>query len=104
MPKIILITGASGGLGFSIAEHLKEAGHIVYGTSRHRSAADNSFPMLQADVTDSQSLALAVTQILQEQGRLDVLINNAGLGMASPIETAPIIDVQRVFDTNVTGV
>lgn len=60
--------------------------------------------MLAADVTDPQSIDTAISTILQEQGRLDVLINNAGLGIAGPIEMVSTADVQRVLDTNVTGV
>lgn len=103
MSKIILITGASSGLGLSIGQYLARAGHTVYGTSRKKQS-DPGFPMLVADVTSTESMTAAVTRILEEQGRLDVLINNAGLGIASPVETAPIDDVQRVLDTNVTGV
>jgi NAD(P)-dependent dehydrogenase (short-subunit alcohol dehydrogenase family) len=101
--KVVLITGASSGLGLTIGQHLAKTGHTVYGTSR-RESHDQGFPILQADVTDGNSVREAVTQILNRHGRLDVLINNAGLGIASPVESAQIEDVQRVFDTNVTGV
>lgn len=103
MSKIVLVTGASSGLGLSIAQHLAKAGYTVYGTSRHAHAAEG-FTMLVADVTDQQSIDAAIGFILQKYGRLDVLINNAGLGIASPVETAPIDGVQKVLDTNVTGV
>lgn len=104
MSKIILITGASSGLGLSIATYLSKAGHKVYGTSRRVTTVDHGFTMLQADVTEDNSMQQAVEQIIREQGKLDVLINNAGLGIASPVETVSIMDVQRVLDTNVTGV
>jgi NAD(P)-dependent dehydrogenase (short-subunit alcohol dehydrogenase family) len=104
MSKIVLITGASGGLGQSMAAHLAAAGHIVYGTSRRPQVEAKEFQLLAADVTNQQSIAGAVGQILQQHGRLDVLINNAGLGIATPVETAPLEDVQRLWDTNVTGV
>lgn len=101
--KIVLITGASSGLGLTIGQHLAKVGHMVYGTSR-KSSHDQGFPILQADVTSEDSIHTAITNILENHGRLDVLINNAGLGIASPIETADMEDVQRVFDTNVSGV
>jgi NAD(P)-dependent dehydrogenase (short-subunit alcohol dehydrogenase family) len=104
MSKIVLVTGASSGLGLSIAQHLAQAGYTVYGTSRNPQANAKDFQMLAADVTSQPSIDAAVAQILQQHGRIDVLINNAGLGIASPVETAPINDVQRVLDTNVTGV
>lgn len=104
MSKVVFITGASSGLGLSIAAYLSKQGHIVYGTSRKAQADTEGIRMLVADVTDSQSIDSAIAQIIAEQGRLDVVINNAGLGIASPIETVTIDDVQRVLDTNVTGV
>jgi NAD(P)-dependent dehydrogenase (short-subunit alcohol dehydrogenase family) len=104
MPKVVFITGASSGLGLSIAQVLQQNGHVVYGTSRKPQPAPEGIRMLVADVTDAESIAAAVTQIIGERGRLDVVINNAGLGIASPVETANITDVQRILDTNVTGV
>lgn len=104
MSKVVLITGAAGGLGEGIASYLSEKGHIVYGTSRRSPLSSGPFRMLAVDVTDAGSLAAAVARIMQEQGRLDVLINNAGLGIASPVETLAMDDVHRILDTNVTGV
>ncbi|GAB4023054.1 SDR family oxidoreductase [Spirosoma koreense] len=104
MSKIILITGASTGLGEHIATYLAQRGHIVYGTSRTIEQQAKPFRTLDVDVCSDESIQKAVGRILQEQGRLDVLINNAGLGIAAPIEALSISDVQRVFDTNVLGV
>lgn len=101
---IVLITGASSGLGLHIADYLQSRGHIVYGTSRKLQDHTGKFQMLQADVTDDESIRAAVARIIREQGRIDVLINNAGLGIAAPMETVAIADVQRVLDTNVVGV
>lgn len=104
MSKVILVTGASTGLGHSIATHLAQRGHVVYGTSRQADSPEQAFRMLTMDVTDNERVQFAVEQILQQEGRLDVLINNAGLGIAAPVELLPLDDVQRVFDTNVVGV
>ena len=104
MSKVVFITGASSGLGLAIAEYLSKNGHIVYGTSRKSILPAGDVKMLVADVTDQESLERAIAKIIAERGRLDVVVNNAGLGIASPVETAPIQDVQRVLDTNVTGV
>jgi NAD(P)-dependent dehydrogenase (short-subunit alcohol dehydrogenase family) len=103
MSKVILITGASTGLGESIATYLVQQGYTVYGTSR-TDLSDKTFPMVAMDVTSSDSIQKAVDRIMQKEGRIDVLINNAGLGIAAPVEVLPLADVQRVFDTNVVGV
>ena len=103
MSKVILITGASTGLGESIATYLIQRGYAVFGTSRS-SVVSKNFPMLIMDVTNPASIQKGIEQILQEEGRIDVLINNAGLGIAAPVEELPLADVQRVFDTNVFGI
>ena len=104
MSKVILITGASTGLGESIGKHLVQKGHVVYGTSRSIEPQTKPFHTLDMDVTSSESINGAVQRIIREQGRIDVLINNAGLGIAAPVESVAIDDVQRVFDTNVIGI
>jgi NAD(P)-dependent dehydrogenase (short-subunit alcohol dehydrogenase family) len=103
MPKVVLITGASSGLGESIATYLGGKGHSVYGTSRNIEGQQKPFHTLNMDVTNDQSVAAAVQAIISKEGRIDVLVNNAGLGIASPIESLALADVQRVLDTNVTG-
>src|SRR5579862_5794854 len=104
MPKIVLITGASSGLGASIAAYLSVKGYIVYGASRSLPQGPIAFKPLVMDVCDDKSIQQAVNVILQEQGQIDVLINNAGLGIAGPVEQLLADDVKRVFDTNVFGV
>lgn len=102
MKKVVLITGASTGLGESIATYLAQQGYTVYGTSR-TAVAGKAFTMLSLDVTDDNSVDGLVRQVLQQSGRIDVLINNAGLGIAGPVEELNLADVSRVFDTNVLG-
>ena len=80
-PQVILITGASSGFGKITAQMLSEQGHIVYGTSRKPSENMNNVKMLVVDVTSPLSIRQAVGQIISEQGRIDVLINNAGIGI-----------------------
>jgi NAD(P)-dependent dehydrogenase (short-subunit alcohol dehydrogenase family) len=103
MASVVLITGASTGLGESIATYLSGRGYTVYGTSRSL-LTGKSFRMLEMDVTNTSSVQQAIVQILAESGRIDVLINNAGLGIAGPVEELNLADVERVFDTNVLGV
>ncbi|ARK12641.1 SDR family oxidoreductase [Fibrivirga algicola] len=104
MSKVILVTGASTGLGESIAAYLSQRGHTVYGTSRQADTSGKPFTMLAMDVTSAESIQQGVDHIVQREGRLDVIINNAGLGIAAPVEELPLADVLRVFDTNVLGI
>lgn len=101
--KVILVTGASSGLGFAIATYLADKGHIVYGTSRSIKNEGQNFRTLAMDVCNPASIAQAVAAVLKEQGRIDVLLNNAGLGIAGAVEHLSSVDVERVFDTNVLG-
>ncbi len=104
MSKIILVTGGSSGLGAAICEHLASKGHKVYGTSRNNINTTSTFTMINMDVCDRISIQSALTTILDKEGRLDVVINNAGLGMAAPLEEATHKDIEKLFSTNFTGV
>lgn len=104
MSKVVLITGASSGIGKSIAQFLSEKRYIVYGTSRNPSNVDNlSFSLIALDVLKVDSIQKAVNFILEKEGRLDVLINNAGMGIAGSIEDTPTEEMRNVFDTNFFG-
>lgn len=103
MAKVVVITGASTGLGETIGTYLVSQGYTVYGTSRSIEGQPKAFRTLNMDVCDEQSVQTAFERILKEQSRIDVLINNAGLAIAGPLETLPIEQVQRVLDTNVLG-
>ena len=101
--QVIFITGTSSGLGKAIAELCNENGHIVYGSSRNPPAENPSFKELKVDVTDQQSVQNAVNYILEKEGRIDVVINNAGLCIIGPIEYLDVSDVNKVWHTNVNG-
>ena len=103
-PQVILITGASSGFGKITAQMLSERGHIVYGTSRKPSEDMNQVKMLVVDVTNSFSVCQAVERILSEQGRIDVLINNAGIGIGGALELATEEEVNIQMNTNFFGV
>jgi len=104
MSKVVLITGGSSGIGKSIGEFLTEKGYIVYGTSRNPQNYINSkFPIIALDVTDSTSISIAVNHLLESQGKIDVLINNAGVGITGPIEEIPESEIKSNFDTNFFG-
>lgn len=103
--KIILVTGASSGIGKVSAEALVEQGHCVYGTTRDIESANFSEGIvpLQLDMTDYGSLENAIDTIIREQGRIDVLFNNAGYGQFGTVEETPIVDAKHQFDVNLFG-
>ena len=100
--KVVLITGASSGIGRSTAEYLSGLGHRVFGASRTRPVEAN-FEWIGMDVTNETSVQEAVGQVLERAGRIDVLINNAGLGIVGPLEETTDELVYQVFNTNVMG-
>ncbi len=104
MNKIILITGASSGIGKAIGEFLHQNGCTVYGTSRNPERVVNSvFPLIALDVRDSESIAIAVAKVISISGRIDVLINNAGVGITGPLEEIPAAEIKNNFETNFFG-
>ena len=81
--KIALVTGASSGIGQATAELLAKAGYKAYGTSRRGGdASGRSFEMLPLDMTSDESVDAAVQKLMQPEGRIDLLVNNAGFGAA----------------------
>lgn len=104
MNKVVLITGGSSGIGKSIGEFLHQKGFIVYGTSRNPEKVLNSvFPLVALDVRNSESIQLAVSKIIATSGRLDVVINNAGVGITGPLEEIPMEEIKNNFETNFFG-
>jgi short-subunit dehydrogenase len=105
MPKVILITGAASGIGRAIGDHLSSKGLKVYGTSRNpdNAGSSSSFPLLQLDLGERSSIARVFEEINNKEGRLDVLINNAGAGITGPIEETPIDEIKKAFQTNYFG-
>jgi short-subunit dehydrogenase len=104
-PKTALVTGASSGIGRASAEALARTGFTVFGTSRKPSGNNPSqISMLACDVTDEASVASLVSEVLARTGRIDVLVNNAGLGLFGGAEESSAAQVQRLFDVNLFGV
>jgi NAD(P)-dependent dehydrogenase (short-subunit alcohol dehydrogenase family) len=103
--KIALVTGASSGIGEATATRLAMAGYKVYGASRRRaSAGRRSFEMLPVDVTSDESVEATVREVLRVAGRIDLLVNNAGFGVApAGAEESSIEQAQSIFDTNFFG-
>ena len=104
MNKVVLITGGSSGIGKSIGEFLHHKGFVVYGTSRNPEKVLNAiFPLIALDVRDVDSIDKAVAKVIAISGRLDVVINNAGVGITGPLEEIPTAEIKNNFETNLFG-
>lgn len=104
--KIALVTGASSGIGKATAERLAVAGYKVYGTSRRGAQAGQlSFEMLALDVTSDASVEAAVAELIKREGKIDLLVNNAGFGVApGGAEESSTEQTKMIFDTNFFGI
>jgi NAD(P)-dependent dehydrogenase (short-subunit alcohol dehydrogenase family) len=104
--KVILVTGASSGIGRATAEALASRGHIVFGTARSPQGTEpiSGVTLLPLDVTDDASVKRAVQTVLEKHGRIDVLVNNAGSAILGAFEETSVDQAKTLFDTNVFGV
>lgn len=104
MKKVVLITGGSSGIGKSVGEFLTQKGFVVYGTSRNPKLIDNHpFKLVALDVKNIESISKAIETVIAAEGNIDILINNAGMGITGPIEETPTNEMRKVFDTNFFG-
>lgn len=104
-PGIALVTGASSGIGNAAAKALSKAGFRVFGTSRHGGAKGaDGITMLTCDVTSDASVAKLVDDVLAEAGRIDLLVNNAGIGLFGGAEESSLAQAKALFEVNVFGV
>lgn len=105
--KVILITGASSGIGYDAAETLAKQGHRVYAAARRLELMEPlkslGVQVIRMDVTDEESMQEGVRTVIQSEGRIDVLVNNAGYGFFGAIETVPMEDARRQLEVNVFG-
>ena len=105
--RTALVTGASSGIGEDTARRLQALGYTVYGaarrTDRLRALAADGIRPLTMDVTDDASMTAGVNRILEETGRIDVLVNNAGYGSFGAVEDVPMDEARRQFEVNVFG-
>ncbi len=104
--SVALVTGASSGIGKATAERLATAGYKVYGTSRRGAqTGQRSFAMLPLDVTSDESVEVAVGELMRLEGRIDLLVNNAGFGVApAAAEESSIEQARSIFETNFFGI
>lgn len=110
-PKIVLITGCSGGIGLATAKMLGQRGHTVCATARREESVQSLAEMAtgkslarRLDVTDSQSINAVVSELIDRFGRIDVLVNNAGYGQIGAVEDVTLDQWHRQLDTNLIGV
>jgi NAD(P)-dependent dehydrogenase (short-subunit alcohol dehydrogenase family) len=103
MDKVALVTGVSSGIGRSAAEALRDAGFVVFGTTRSGRGAPQGVQPVQLDVRDEKSVQAAVATAAAHNGRIDVLVNNAGGGLTGAVEETSIAEAQALFDVNFFG-
>jgi NAD(P)-dependent dehydrogenase (short-subunit alcohol dehydrogenase family) len=104
MSKVVLITGGSSVIGKAIGEFLFHKGFTVYGTSRNPEKITNSlFPLIALDVRNAESIKYAVEKVISISKRIDIVINNAGVGITGPIEEIPSDEIKNNFETNFFG-
>ena len=104
--KVVLITGGSSGIGKAIGIYLsKKANYKIYGTTRNllNYPKFEHFNLLELDVTKVETIQLAIAELIAKEGRIDVLINNAGVGITGPVEEIPESEIRKHFKTNYFG-
>lgn len=101
MSRVVVITGASSGIGKTTAEFFVSKGDIVYGLSRR--VLGDAFNELKCDITNTEDVKVCINKIIEKEGRIDILINNAGMGISGPVETTNTEDAKKLFDVNFFG-
>ncbi len=100
---IVFITGISSGFGLETAKLLSQEGHVVYGTVRREAEPLSRVHYIQLDVRNREAVNKAVNEIVAKEGRIDVLVNNAGMGIGGPLEFATEEEIRLLMDTNFMG-
>ena len=98
----IIITGTSTGIGFALAEYFGKKGHQVYGLSRKNTESE-SFKTIPTDITDHSQVENAISEILKTEKSIDLLINNAGMGMVGAVEDSTQEEILKLFNLNLVG-
>lgn len=102
--EIALVTGASSGIGKAVAQALTKAGYSVFGTSRRAGVAVSGVTMLTCDVTDDTSINALIEEVQARAGRIDLLVNNAGIGIVGGAEESSLTQAKALFDVNFFGI
>ena len=100
---VVFITGISSGFGLETARLLSQEGHVVYGTVRREVTPLPQVKYLRLDVRDAKAVQQAVQQVVEAEGRIDVLVNNAGMGIGGPLEFATEEEIREQMDANFMG-
>ena len=100
MEKIVVISGATSGLGKALAEKFRADGDVVCGLSRSCAESETDYP---CDVSDEGQVNAAVDKIVERYGRIDILINNAGVGISGATELIPVEDIRKAMDVSYYG-
>ena len=103
MKSVVLITGISSGFGLETAKLLSQQGHTVYGTVRREVEPLPDVHYIKVDVRDREAVKKAVDEVVEKEGRIDVLVNNAGMGIGGPLEFATEEEIRLQMDTNFMG-
>lgn len=102
--KVVLVTGGSSGIGASICKYLSSKGYVVYGTSRNaKEDQHNGYYLTKLDVENSTSVKECIQRIINIEGKIDVLINNAGVGIMGAVEDSSENEILKAFNINVFG-
>ncbi len=102
MKTVAVVTGASSGIGLAVSKQLLSRGYTVYGLSRRGTSAEGVIP-LAAEITDENAVKAAIGSVFQKEGQIDLLINNAGMGISGPVEFTETEDMKRIMDVNFYG-
>ncbi len=99
---VAIVTGSSSGIGYEVCQQLRDKGYTVYGLSRRGLAPEGVTPM-KADVADPDALRSVIDEIARREGRIDLLVANAGMGISGPVELSETDDMQRIMNVNFFG-
>ncbi len=102
MKKVIVITGGSSGIGLAIAQQLVEKGYLIYSLSREK-PSDDRLKFIACNVAERDSVYFALTTVIDEVGKIDGIINSAGIGISGAVEREPAEDIERILDVNLLG-
>jgi short-subunit dehydrogenase len=103
--RVVMITGASSGIGKACAEYLNQKGYQVFGTSRKiKDSTNNTFELIKMDINDDKSVEQGIKYVINKKGRIDILVNNAGYGISGSIEDTSIKKAKEQFETNFFGI
>ena len=100
--RVVVITGASSGIGSVVAKYFRDKGDIVYGLSR-RAEDKDGITQISCDVTSKANVKNAIEKIIEREKRIDILINNAGCGISGSVENSELDDIKNMFDVNFFG-